>query len=309
MGHIRISAAICTHNRGKLLSKAIESLLEQSIKRSAYEILVVDNGSTDGTRDIVKKFDREKNFKYIIEPNIGVSYARNLAWKVAQGEIIAYLDDDAIACKEWLERIITAFRAIPNLGAVGGRVEPIWEKYPPPWINDNIMRSLSIVDWSEKPTMLGDKNYLVCTNIAFPKKILEQVSGFSLYLGRKGKSLISNEEIELIIKIKKLKRNIYYDPAILVKHFVSASRLKPKWFRKRWFMQGVSSAIMYRNLENPSNSEKLFLALKRLVSIFKGSYNWGGLFFPSLFPKMTAKCHDSIIGFGFIYGLFKVKEL
>ena len=305
LSQIKISVVICTYNRAALLSEAIKSLIDQSMNRSAYEIIVVDNGSTDNTKEVVKQFDQEKNFRYIFEKKIGVSYARNIGWKTANGEIVAYLDDDAIACKKWLEFILGAFSTKPNLGAVGGRVEPIWETDPPEWINDYLMRSLSVVDWSQQPIMLENPKYLVCTNIAIPKRILEQVSGFSGYLGRRGESLLSNEEIELVIKIKNLKYDIYYDPAISVKHFVFASRLNFKWFRKRWFMQGVSNAIMYRKLENPSTGERLLNSIKRLINISIRSYCFIGLLLPSIFPMLASTLHDSISGVGFIYGLFK----
>ena len=156
---IKISAVVCTHNRDKHLYSTIKSLVDQSIDKSIYEIIVVDNASTDNTMKVIKHFEGEKNFRFIQEPKLGLSYARNLGWKKAAGEFVAFIDDDAVASKGWLLRILAAFQSIPNLGAVGGKIEPIWEESPPPWLDDFMKRSLSLLDWSPAPMILDDKKY------------------------------------------------------------------------------------------------------------------------------------------------------
>lgn len=88
--------SICTHNGAKVLQNAIQSLVQQTLSKKDYEILVVDN-----TREIVKQFETGENLRYIFEPNLGLSNARNTGWQNAGGEFVAYLDDDAIACTEW----------------------------------------------------------------------------------------------------------------------------------------------------------------------------------------------------------------
>ncbi len=302
---MKISAIVCTHNGQKVLKKAIQSLVNQTLDKRDYEILVVDNASTDKTREIVKQFENEENLRYIFEPKIGLSHARNTAWQQAQGEFIAYLDDDAIACPKWLEQILDTFRTVPEAGAVGGKVVPIWEVDPPSWINDFMKRFLSVVNWSESPIVLDDYRYLVGANIAFPRKTLEKFSGFPTNLGRKGKSLISNEEIELINKIKNDGLIVFYHPEISVKHLVPASRLNSKWFRKRWFTQGISNAILYCRAKTPSNHEKRIYAIKLLRNILRKPQNLIFSSFPSKFPELVAKSHKSMVELGFLYGLFK----
>ena len=131
---IRISAIICTLNRAAYLEKAIQSLADQTLPEEQFEIIVVDNGSTDNTKTMVEGFKHLENLRYIYEPIMGLSQARNTGWQNAQGDYVAYLDDDAIACPEWLERIVQAFDTVePRPGSVGGKVIPVWEAERPAW--------------------------------------------------------------------------------------------------------------------------------------------------------------------------------
>ncbi len=302
-----ISAVICTHNGSKTLSRAIDSLIRQHLHADSFEILIIDNGSTDPTRDIAYGFDTVKNLRYIFEPELGLSVARNTGWKNAEGEYVAYLDDDAIACSDWLEKILAAFHSVPHAGAVGGRVEPVWETDPPQWIDNITGRFLSLLDWSEAPMVLDDSKYLVGTNIAFPRTLLERFSGFPTDLGRKGASLISNEEIELIEKIKKENHVVYYDPAISVKHLIDSSRLHPYWFRQRFFSQGVSDAILYRRKERPSAIRTIGASAGIMATILLKPHNLFFAAFPALFPRTLSRSYRSIIMLGMLYGLIRMK--
>jgi glycosyltransferase involved in cell wall biosynthesis len=306
--HEKISAIICTHNGQKTLRTAIQSLINQTLPKSNYQILVVDNASTDNTREIVRGFNNEINLCYICEPKLGLSNARNAGWTKASGEYVAYLDDDAIACPQWLERILEAFRVVPQAGAVGGKVDPIWEMEPPAWVNDIMKRFLTVLDWSETPIVLNNSQYLVGANISFPRKTLEKFSGFPTDLGRKGKNLISNEEIELINSIKKNGQVVYYHPEIAVQHFVPSSRLNPSWFRKRWFTQGISDAIIYRRAEMPSIRKKFMYAIRIIKEIIKQPQDLVFASFPHVFPSTNENYHESITRLGFLYGLFKTSD-
>lgn len=97
-----ISAIICTHNRDNYLGAAIDSLLTQDFA-SGFEVIVVDNGSSDRTRSVVEQRANHPHLKYVYEPVIGLSVARNTGAQVASSEILAYLDDDAVASRGWLQ--------------------------------------------------------------------------------------------------------------------------------------------------------------------------------------------------------------
>jgi glycosyltransferase involved in cell wall biosynthesis len=134
----RISATICTHNRAEYLGKALKSLSVQTLPAEDFEVLVVDNASTDDTAALVESVRPIlPSLRYVFEGSLGLSRARNTAIREARGDYIAFLDDDAVAVSEWLEAILTAFDTVkPTPVCVGGRIEPIWEGARPSWLAD-----------------------------------------------------------------------------------------------------------------------------------------------------------------------------
>lgn len=243
---IRISAIICTYNRAAYLQKAIQSLVDQTLPKEQYEIIVVDNGSTDNTKAIIEGFEHFDNLRYIYEPIIGLSKARNTGWQNAQGEYVAYMDDDAIACPEWLERIVAAFDTVqPQPASVGGKVTPIWEAERPAWLPKQREDALALVDWGDNPKFLTEEHeHHVGCNIAYPLQILQGCGGFSTSLGRKGTNLLSNDENIVRSYVRQHNLGTYYDPEISVQHCIPAERLTKRWFYRRAFWQGVSNEIL-----------------------------------------------------------------
>lgn len=273
---IRVSAIICTLNRAACLQKAIQSLVDQTLPKEQYEIIVVDNGSTDNTKATVEGFKRFENLRYIYEPVLGLSQARNTGWQNAEGEYVAYIDDDAIACPKWLESIVTAFETVkPQPGSVGGKVIPVWDIQPPVWFPEAQARAFAIIDWADNPTFLRrGSQFLQGCNVAYRREILRQFGGFSTVLGRKGSGLLGSEEILLQRFLMNKNLGIYYDPQICVEHHISAKGLTKDWVRRRYFSQGVSEQL-----------------LQHLETGERGA-NWHHLgqavFYLSFFPSMLA---------------------
>lgn len=258
----KISVIICTHNRASYLRKALANLVDQSIPVEEYEVIVVDNGSRDGTRQVVAEFAQRPNYRYIYEPELGLSRARNTGWQNAQGEYIAYIDDDAVADQGWLAKIVEVFETTtPRPGCIGGKVYPIWEAPRPHWLSDSMVSWLAILDYSDTPVTLDDPRHLVGANIAYPRHLLETMGGFQVSLGRKGNNLLSNEESLLHYQLVKMGYACIYHPEIVVGHHVQASRLNQTWFKRRLYWQGVSNAILQIVQESPMLSRRVFMAL------------------------------------------------
>ena len=286
---IVISAIICTFNRDRYLGKAIQSLVEQTLETELYEIIVVDNHSTDNTKKIVtEEFAHIPNLRYIYEPVLGLSQARNTGWQNAQGEYVAYLDDDAISSPIWLEKIVEVFTQVtPKPGIVGGKIEPIWEVPRPSWLSDRVARSLTILDWSNTPGFLPDNQWLAGANIAYPKHLLKTLNGFDVNLGRKGKKLLSCEESLLNNQLKHKGYQVYYHPEIKVQHHIPASRLVKDWHYQRQYWNGISVSVVNNYKNNPSffirlkqafiftkNDLLQHLKAKRFFSIYKNEQEW-----------------------------------
>ena len=303
---ILISAIICTHNRVDYLPKAIQSLIDQSIPKDTYEIIIVDNCSTDSTREEAARFSQQANIRYIYEPTLGLSHARNAGWRTAKGRYAAYLDDDAIACPVWLQTIIEVFETVvPRPGCVGGKVEPIWEAPRPAWLSDDLVTGLTVIDWSPTPFALPDlrQQWLAGVNIAFPVEVLERLRGFVSGLDRAGKKLLSSGDVFLEKQIVQAGFSCFYHPEMAVAHHIQKARLQQRWFTRRYYWQGISDAAMQLLEETPSRSECVRLASTKAVELLKSPGTLLNLAWPTDDPRrFTEKCF-TLIAVGHIAGL------
>jgi glycosyltransferase involved in cell wall biosynthesis len=300
---VRISAVVATRNRAGYLRKAIESLVDQDLGKEMYEIIIADNASQDDTRQVVTDFASTPNVRYLYEPVIGVSRARNTAWQQANGTYVAFLDDDAVACPTWLSGFIKAFEMFtPRPGMVGGRCEPIWEAAQPDWLSDRMLGYLSIVHWSDVPLLLDADKWLSVCNMAIPRQVLQQAGGFREDLGRQGDRLRANPEIYLRRQIESWGFRAAYHPGIAVGHHISEARLTKSWFRKRAYWQGLSDVIMKNPDQRPSLLVRMVQTVKKV-----------GWLLPRLALSLVAsspkdrfrrQC-QALVGVGYIAGLWK----
>lgn len=260
-----ISAIICTRNRADYVLKCIPSVISQTLPEENYEVIVVDNGSTDNTKQVVLAFQGSRNIRYIYEPAVGLSQARNTGWKNASGRYVAYLDDDAIANPNWLQRILDDFvGTTPSPMSVGGKIMPIWEAERPKWLLKEMETYIGVIDWSDEPMFLTDNSlYLSGSNLAYRRTVLEESKGFNERLGRKGLNLLSNEEILMHRYLRRHNLPILYDPEICVQHYVKPQCLSKRWFYRRYYWQGVSDAILEHQIS--VQDEKRWRYLPRVL--------------------------------------------
>lgn len=241
---IEITAVICTHNRCRFLPLALKSLSEQTLDISRYEVITVDNASTDDTYSYLsQQIDMIPNLRVIQEPTKGVSNARNLALREARGKYIAFMDDDAIADPDWLANMLRAFEeAGPETALVGGYVEAIWEVPKPDWVRGKMLDFYTVVDWGP-PQVVGEKRHLAGANLAYRRDYILEVGDFLPQL----KSYCD----ETIVNRRLRRRGFlaYYDPRVRVRHHITAGRLTKKWICRRMFWGGASARIMARRLE------------------------------------------------------------
>lgn len=236
---LTIAAIICTHNRDRYLQAAIESLLRQALP--AFEILVIDNASTDGTAALVQPYAAEGRVRYLYEAELGLSVARNRGAQETQADILAYLDDDAIADDHWLPELLQAYGHNPRLAVAGGKVTLIWPHQPPPWISDSLTGALGAFDLGSEPVAIRDPRLTPRgVNYSVRRDFLQGVGGFDPHLGRIGKKLLSNEELYVTELALKQGWDVTYIPTALVGHQVSPERINRRWFLERSWWQGVS---------------------------------------------------------------------
>lgn len=272
MSPTRISAIICTHNRAPYLGAAIDSLLHQDF--DDYEIIVVDNASTDRTREIVDARQPHPRLRYIYEAHLGLSVARNTGARAAHGDILAYLDDDAEASEEWLTAIARIYDQEPNVAIAGGKVTLIWPPNHtiPRWLSVGMSSNLGAYDLGDDVLDITEPGLTPRgLNYSIRADFLANIGGFDPNLGRVGKNLLSNEELYMTEKALALGYRVAYLPDAIAAHNVPPSRLAPSWFISRSWWQGISECYReqvagrsgWRQL--PAGGERLLRGLYKAV--------------------------------------------
>ncbi|MEM1241879.1 MAG: glycosyltransferase [Cyanobacteria bacterium P01_H01_bin.26] len=254
-----ISAVICTYNRADRLALALDGLQTQTLSQARFEIVVIDNASTDDTQSVCATYgQRLPHLVYHYEPVQGLSTARNTGLRVAKGRYIAYLDDDAIPCARWLEEVLSAFTTVdPQPAAVGGPIYPIWELDPPCWMHYYVQGYFTILDHGGQADWFPKGEYPYGANMSYRRDVLLAHSGFSEELGRDGKSLLSDEERLLNLTIEADGGRFYYVPAASVQHWIPKERISRSWLLKRCYWQGRSGAVVDNTLGVPAPQQWL----------------------------------------------------
>jgi len=244
--NVQISGIICTYNIPDTFYLALESLTNQNFSKNDYEIIIVDHTISDkipsSIREIIDQNDCE--IRYIPESKKGLSAARNTGIEHSNAEIIAFIDDDAIADPDWLSSILEIYEKEPDAWAVGGKVKPLWDVDPPDWFDDTMLRSLSIVDWGNEIRPLIWPERLIGTNFSFRREVFEKIGFFDTQLGRKGSLLLGNEDTEIQERIHELGKYVYFTPHAIVHHHIPPERLTKKYFFDRSYGGGRSEAIL-----------------------------------------------------------------
>jgi glucosyl-dolichyl phosphate glucuronosyltransferase len=240
-----ICAIVCTHNRYDVLPDALASLMEQSLARSQYDVIVVDN-STDlaGRKSFWQRYRNRFGVTVEFSPVPGLSAARNRGVSMTNAPVVAFCDDDAVVCPGWLAALVEVFRTEPTAGVVGGPVIPIWPGTPPPWLHPWIRGFFTIVDHGDRRRMLGENEWLAGTNVAFRRSALIEAGGFNENLGRRSTLLLSNEDIVVARKLAQLGHASFYEPTASVHHKVHADRVNRAWLRRRVAWQVISDALV-----------------------------------------------------------------
>lgn len=237
----RISAIICTHNRDEYLGAAIDSLLAQDF--TDYEVIVVDNASTDSTRAVVEARLPHPQLHYVYEATLGLSVARNAGAQAAQGSLLAYLDDDAEASSGWLTALADIYDVDAKVVIAGGRVTLIWPPghTAPSWLSTSMSGNLGAYDLGEEVVYIENPGLTPRgLNYSIRADFLAEIGGFDPNLGRVGKNLLSNEELYMTEKALAQGFKVTYLPTALVAHNVAPARLSPTWFMSRSWWQGIS---------------------------------------------------------------------
>jgi glucosyl-dolichyl phosphate glucuronosyltransferase len=241
---VRFSVVICayTEDRWDQLAAAIASVRGQS--RPAAETIVAVDHCPALARRVGTAFPQVTVVRSTGRP--GLSGARNAGLRRATGEVVAFLDDDAVAAPDWLERLAVGYGSRDVVG-VGGAVVPVWEDGRPGWLPSEF-------DWvvgcsyTGLPRGRAPVRNLIGANMSFRREVFDLVGGFSEGLGRLGTRPLGCEETELAIRIGQRRpgARLLYDPSAVVHHLVPRSRARWRYFRARCYAEGRSKAVVSR---------------------------------------------------------------
>ena len=255
MNKLNISVVICTYNRDKFIGEALESLTNQSLPSDNFEIIIVNNNSTDNTENICKNFITKNpglDIKYVIESNQGLSFARNRGIAESKYDIITYIDDDAYAKPDFLELIFNYFNQHPQTAGIGGKVTPRYEIEEPVWMNKYLYGFVTKVDLGNTVRLLKKKEYPAGCNMTYRKDLLEKVGGFNNKLKWRADDKYIN------FQIKEISDQIIYLPNLEVEHTIDAYRTSDENFKKLSLKFGSEESIRVRD-------EGFFSFLKKLI--------------------------------------------
>lgn len=233
-----ISVVVCTYNRAGLLRTCLESLTQQDYAPSGCEVLVVNNASTDGTREVVLEFaGKRPNITLVDEPRPGASIARNTGIEWARGEYIAFLDDDARAHPTWLRLIVEAFQTIdPAPAAVGGPIVPYYWEPKPEWFDDR----LEIRSWGDDPGFMPEPAFSG-SNVAIRADLLRKIGGFPEDIGPVGSAMALGEDSAVTHAIFREEARFYYLPDAVVEHYTPPGKMTVRYRLWRAHANGAAS--------------------------------------------------------------------
>ena len=245
-----VSVVLSTYNRADVLPRALESLLGQEYDRGRYEVVVVDNNSTDGTREQIEMFcAKASNFRYVFEPKQGLSHARNAGILAARAPVIAFTDDDVRASRDWVSTIARLFADHPEAACVGGKVLPNWSGPWPSWLTREHWSPLALLDYGDAPFHVNATRRLclIGANSAYRREVFEQIGMLAPYVQALGRE-VGTEDHELLLRLWRAGGQGLYWPRLTIVADIAPERMQRRYHR-RWHRRAGRFAALMRDEE------------------------------------------------------------
>jgi GT2 family glycosyltransferase len=273
---LNLSVIIPTYNRAASLKRALASAVSLDYLAERFEIIVVDNGSTDETRAVVSEAQNIKpsfRLHYVKEDRLGLHNARHAGVIAATGEILIFTDDDATFETDWLRAYAQAFASHPDMAAAGGPVRPRWEVPPPEWLVDFIGATrtfgmYSLMEPCDEFRLSGEEVFFG-VNMAIRATILRDVGGFNPEAF--GPMWLGDGETGLNHKLWDRGMLVGYVPDALVYHHIPAERMTMQYLRDRAANQGACDLYTDYHRTRPHTGLILAHACRLLIT---KSFSW-----------------------------------
>ncbi len=262
-----ISIIVCTYNREKYLKTCLDHLKNQTLSADQYEVIIINNNSTDRTENICLNFIQEyqvDNFRYFVEKQMGLSFARNRGIKESKAGVLSFIDDDAFAYPDFSKNVVTFFNQYAGVNAIGGKINPVFEGEKPGWLSKHLMPLVSAQDLGTEIKQFSPNKFPIGANMSFRAEVFMNFGMFNVDLGRRGNELEGGEEKELFLKLKKTRQKIYYVPNVVVDHIIPQKRVEIDYIKRLAIGVGTS--------ERKRIAEKGFLGVAKKIfeEVIKG---------------------------------------
>lgn len=275
-----VSIAICTWNRCELLRETLETLCRLEIPSGLeWEVVVVNNASTDSTPDVIDSFVGRIPIRRIDELQQGHSHARNAAVAAVRGDLLLWTDDDVRVEKDWLAQFVLAANAQSHVGFWGGTIFPNFESTPPRWVHENwemASRIYALRDWKGNIPVVDLKHLPFGANFAI-RTHLQREYGFDANFGRKGEGMRGFDEVDVFRRMLSAGIQGGWATAAKVHHFIPTERLSLEYVRR--YYEGQGETLVVRGQSNDSvaelrkrmNRQQFWFKVKRL---YASSNSW-----------------------------------
>ena len=264
-----LSVILCTYNRERYIYNVLQSIAAGGF--GDYEIVLVNNNSTDGTESECQRFAKdhpEVAMRYCVEKQQGLSYARNRGIMESQGEVLVYVDDDAVVNREYLQTYADFFNRNKEAVAAGGPITPRYDGCEEPSWMSHYTRQLVTgeLNLGTRDREFPKGAFPGGGNAAYRKSVFNEVGLFNVELGRKGNSLIGAEEKDLFDKMTSRGMKFYYLPNAILYHLIPPKKLTQDYFDRLTYGIGVSERYRTQQISRK----------KYLNRLLKEAVKWGG---------------------------------
>jgi glycosyltransferase involved in cell wall biosynthesis len=259
---VNVSVVVCTYSPDALdhFVDAANSVLAQT--HDPVELVVVVDGD-ESLAELIR--DRYGGHDDVVihcnDENLGLSRSRNVGAGIASGDVVAFLDDDAVARPDWIERLVALYEGRDAVAA-GGRMTARWVAGKPSFLPDEFFWLVGVTHRGF-PTEVCEVRNTFGSNISFRSDVFAELGGFEADLGRAGEKNLQGEEAELAARMRRrYGQGVWYDPDAVVEHKVFDYRTDPRWLLGRAFWQGYSKRVMADVLpDDDGGEERAFLRL------------------------------------------------
>lgn len=275
---INFTVAICTYNGEHRLPRVLDRLLRQEVAGFSWEVIVIDNNSSDRTAEIVERYQTRwlsPPLRYYFEPQQGLAFARRLAIKQARGDLVGFLDDDNVPSINWVQEAHTFGQRDPQAGAYGSRIQGKYEVEPPAKF-EQISCFLAVAERGNEPLRYDARRWIfpAGAGLVVRKQAWNSLPHFPVLIGVAADSLLAKgEDIEALAHIAKAGWELWHNPAMLIEHQIPRSRLEKDYLINLFRGVGLSSYAL-RKLRFPGWQSLFVMPLYIINDLRKLTIHW-----------------------------------